>query len=45
MFKEEKDDKGESAKTEITWWAFLTYTKENADDSVGTWEKQNYQCV
>lgn len=35
-----KDDKGASAKTEITWWAFPTYTQENADDSVGTWENK-----
>lgn len=27
-------------KTEITWWAFPTYTQENADDAVGTWEQK-----
>lgn len=27
-------------KTEITWWAFPTYTQENADDGLGTWEQK-----
>lgn len=26
-------------KTEITWWAFPTYTQENASDGVGTYEQ------
>lgn len=26
-------------QTEITWWAFPTYTQENADDGVGTYEQ------
>lgn len=26
--------------TEITWWAFPTFTQENADDAVGTWEQK-----
>lgn len=28
-----------SGKTEITWWAFPTYTQEKASDGVGTYEK------
>ena len=31
---------GNSAKTEITWWAFPTFTQENAGDAVGTWEQK-----
>ena len=31
---------GSSAKTEITWWAFPTFTQENAGDAVGTWEQK-----
>ncbi len=27
-------------KTEIVWWTFPTFTQENADDAVGTWEKK-----
>ena len=26
--------------TEITWWAFPTFTQENADDGVGTYEQK-----
>lgn len=26
--------------TEITWWAFPTFTQENASDAVGTWEQK-----
>lgn len=39
---DKKDDgkEGESAKTEITWWAFPTFTQENADDGVGTYEQK-----
>lgn len=37
---EQKTDTASSAKTEITWWAFPTYTQENASDGVGTWEKK-----
>lgn len=29
-----------TAKTEITWWAFPTFTQENASDAVGTWEQK-----
>lgn len=31
------DSKG---KTEITWWAFPTYTQEKSSDGVGTYEKK-----
>lgn len=35
------DDRGNSSgKTEITWWAFPTFTQENADDAVGTYEQK-----
>lgn len=35
------DDRGNSSgKTEITWWAFPTFTQENADDAVGTTYEQ-----
>ncbi|MBQ7031121.1 MAG: carbohydrate ABC transporter substrate-binding protein [Bacilli bacterium] len=35
------DASGEStSKTEITWWAFPTFTQENASDGVGTWEQK-----
>lgn len=27
-------------QTEITWWAFPTFTQENANDGVGTYEKK-----
>lgn len=27
-------------KTEIVWWTFPTFTQENADDAVGTWENK-----
>lgn len=30
----------DSAVTEITWWAFPTFTQENADDPVGTYEQK-----
>lgn len=29
-----------SGKTEITWWAFPTFTQENSSDAVGTWEQK-----
>lgn len=29
-----------SGKTEITWWAFPTFTQENPGDAVGTWEQK-----
>lgn len=36
------DDPNESSsgKTEITWWAFPTFTQENSSDAVGTWEQK-----
>ena len=36
----EKETNGSTAKTEITWWAFPTFTQENASDAVGTWEQK-----
>lgn len=36
----EADKSDSAAKTEITWWAFPTFTQEKADDSVGTYEKK-----
>ncbi|WP_291648713.1 ABC transporter substrate-binding protein [Clostridium sp.] len=30
----------DSGKTQITWWAFPTFTQENASDAVGTWEQK-----
>lgn len=30
----------EAKQTEITWWAFPTFTQENANDGVGTYEKK-----
>ncbi|NGL83623.1 ABC transporter substrate-binding protein [Streptococcus equi] len=36
----EADKSDSTAKTEITWWAFPTFTQEKADDSVGTYEKK-----
>ena len=36
-----EDPKGnDSAKTQITWWAFPTFTQENSNDAVGTWEQK-----
>ena len=36
-----QEEGGDSAgATEITWWAFPTYTQENADDGVGTYEQK-----
>lgn len=32
--------KEEMAATEITWWAFPTFSQENADDAPGTWEQK-----
>ncbi|MGT2785788.1 ABC transporter substrate-binding protein [Streptococcus merionis] len=29
----------DTAKTEITWWAFPVFTQEKTDDAVGTYEK------
>lgn len=34
------EDTASGEKTEITWWAFPTYTQENANDSLGTWEEK-----
>lgn len=35
------DSKGsDSGKTQITWWAFPTFTQENSGDAVGTWEQK-----
>ncbi|MHC5268735.1 ABC transporter substrate-binding protein [Enterococcus sp. LJL98] len=31
---------GDAKQTEITWWAFPTFTQENANDGVGTYEKK-----
>lgn len=38
----EKDsgDDVENGKTEITWWAFPTFTQEKASDGVGTYEQK-----
>lgn len=33
------ESSGDSAKTEITWWAFPVFTQENETDGVGTYEK------
>lgn len=33
-------NKSSNGKTEITWWAFPTFTQENASDGVGTYEKK-----
>ena len=36
-----KVDGGDAiVKTEITWWAFPTFTQENNDDAVGTYEQK-----
>ena len=35
-----EESKDSSGKTEITWWAFPTFTQENARDSAGTWEQK-----
>lgn len=35
-----KSDSSDSSKTEITWWAFPTFTQEKAEDGVGTYEKK-----
>ncbi|MBS5762475.1 ABC transporter substrate-binding protein [Faecalimonas umbilicata] len=35
-----EESKDSSGKTEITWWAFPTFTQENASDSAGTWEQK-----
>ena len=37
---EKEESESASGKTEITWWAFPTYTQENADDAAGTWEQK-----
>lgn len=34
------DSGKDTAKTQITWWAFPTFTQENASDAVGTWEQK-----
>ena len=38
--EESKGSSEASGKTEITWWAFPTFTLEKADDAVGTSEKK-----
>lgn len=39
--KTNDDSKGSNGdKTQITWWAFPTFTQENASDAVGTWEQK-----
>lgn len=39
--KNSDDSKGsEVGKTQITWWAFPTFTQENSSDAVGTWEQK-----
>ncbi len=35
-----KKEESSSDKTEITWWAFPTFTQENANDAVGTYEQK-----
>ena len=37
---EEETATNSTAKTEITWWAFPTFTQENATDGVGTYEQK-----
>ncbi len=37
---EEEKATNSTAKTEITWWAFPTFTQENATDGVGTYEQK-----
>lgn len=41
---EKTDDAGSTVSTgdvtEIKWWAFPTFTQENANDAVGTWEQK-----
>lgn len=34
------DDSAAGDATEITWWAFPTFTQENADDGFGTYEQK-----
>lgn len=38
--KPAKDDGPKDGKTQITWWAFPTFTQENANDAAGTWEQK-----
>ncbi|OTO01282.1 ABC transporter substrate-binding protein [Enterococcus sp. 5B3_DIV0040] len=38
--KENSDKQTSSNATEITWWAFPTFTQESSDDGVGTYEKK-----
>ena len=39
--KEAEETTGDaSGKTQITWWAFPTFTQENPTDAVGTWEQK-----
>ncbi|HFF7474537.1 TPA: ABC transporter substrate-binding protein [Streptococcus pyogenes] len=38
--KEAGASKSDTAKTEITWWAFPVFTQEKAEDGVGTYEKK-----
>lgn len=35
-----KDNNTSGEVTEITWWAFPTFTQENADDGFGTYEQK-----
>lgn len=37
---EEPADSASGDVTEITWWAFPTFTQENADDGFGTYEQK-----
>ena len=40
--KKTSDDSkvSEGGKTQITWWAFPTFTQEKPSDAVGTWEQK-----
>ncbi|MBE9389747.1 ABC transporter substrate-binding protein [Vagococcus salmoninarum] len=38
--KEETKESASGDQTEITWWAFPTFTQESGDDAVGTWEQK-----
>lgn len=37
--QEEPKKQANANQTEISWWAFPTFTQEKASDAVGTWEK------
>ncbi|WP_368243900.1 MULTISPECIES: ABC transporter substrate-binding protein [Enterococcus] len=38
--KDNSDKQSSESTTEITWWAFPTFTQENSNDGVGTYEKK-----